>query len=81
MITHWIDERCWFIRRIINQAVEAGMKAVFAVCALGALSALQATGLIAAPEWVSCRGNDVCNSRDEVIAGIGATIAGCSSGR
>ena len=24
-----------------------------------------------APEWVSCRGNDVCNSRDEVIAGIG----------
>jgi predicted ester cyclase len=25
-----------------------------------------------APEWVSCRGNDVCNSRDEVIAGIGA---------
>jgi predicted ester cyclase len=25
-----------------------------------------------APEWVSCRGNDVCNSRDEVIAGVGA---------
>jgi predicted ester cyclase len=25
-----------------------------------------------APEWVSCRGNDVCNSRDEVIAGIAA---------
>jgi predicted ester cyclase len=24
------------------------------------------------PEWVSCRGNDVCNSRDEVIAGVGA---------
>jgi predicted ester cyclase len=21
-------------------------------------------------DWVSCRGNDVCNSRDEVIAGI-----------
>jgi predicted ester cyclase len=25
-----------------------------------------------APEWVSCRGNDVCNSRDEVIAAVGA---------
>jgi predicted ester cyclase len=23
-----------------------------------------------AGDWVSCRGNDVCNSRDEVIAGI-----------
>jgi predicted ester cyclase len=27
-----------------------------------------------APGWVSCRGNDVCNSRDEVIAGIGARL-------
>ena len=27
-----------------------------------------------APEWVSCRGNDVCNSRDEVIAGIGQRL-------
>jgi hypothetical protein len=27
-----------------------------------------------APEWVSCRGNDACNSRDEVIAGIGARL-------
>ena len=27
-----------------------------------------------APEWVSCRGNDVCNSRDEVIAGIAARL-------
>ena len=25
-----------------------------------------------APDWVSCRGNDVCNSRDEVIAGVAA---------
>ena len=24
------------------------------------------------PDWVSCRGNDDCNTRDEVIAGIGA---------
>ena len=23
-----------------------------------------------APEWVTCRGNDVCNSRDDVMAGI-----------
>jgi predicted ester cyclase len=27
-----------------------------------------------APEWVSCRGSDVCNSRDEVIAGIAARL-------
>jgi predicted ester cyclase len=26
------------------------------------------------PDWVSCRGNDVCNSRDEVIAGIAARL-------
>jgi predicted ester cyclase len=24
--------------------------------------------------WVSCRGNDVCNTRDEVIAGIGQRL-------
>jgi predicted ester cyclase len=27
-----------------------------------------------APAWVSCRGNDSCNSRDEVIAGIGQRL-------
>jgi predicted ester cyclase len=27
-----------------------------------------------APDWVSCRGNDVCNTRDEVIAGIGQRL-------
>jgi predicted ester cyclase len=27
-----------------------------------------------APDWVSCRGNDVCSSRDEVIAGIAARL-------
>jgi predicted ester cyclase len=27
-----------------------------------------------APQWVSCRGNDVCNSRDEVIAGTGQRL-------
>ena len=27
-----------------------------------------------APGWVSCRDNDVCNSRDEVIAGVGQRL-------
>jgi predicted ester cyclase len=27
-----------------------------------------------APDWMSCRSNEVCNSRDEVIAGIGAQL-------
>jgi predicted ester cyclase len=27
-----------------------------------------------APEWTSCSGNDVCNTRDEVIAGIAARL-------
>jgi len=27
-----------------------------------------------APEWVSCGSNDVCNTRDEVIAGIGTRL-------
>jgi len=27
-----------------------------------------------APNWVSCRGNDLCNTRDEVIAGIGQRL-------
>jgi predicted ester cyclase len=27
-----------------------------------------------AAEWVSCRGNEICNNRDEVIAGIGARL-------
>lgn len=31
-------------------------------------------GQATAPDWVSCRGNDVCNSRDEVIAGIAARL-------
>jgi hypothetical protein len=26
------------------------------------------------PDWVSCRGNNDCNSRDQVIAGIGARL-------
>jgi predicted ester cyclase len=31
-------------------------------------------GQSTAPQWVSCRGNDICNSRDEVIAGIGQRL-------
>jgi hypothetical protein len=27
-----------------------------------------------APQWVSCRGNDLCNTRDEVISGIGQRL-------
>lgn len=27
-----------------------------------------------APDWVSCRGNDDCNSRDQVIAGVGQRL-------
>lgn len=27
-----------------------------------------------APQWVTCRGNDLCNTRDEVIAGIGSRL-------
>jgi predicted ester cyclase len=43
--------------------------------ALNAASAKDSADLIrqvTAPEWVSCRSNDACNSRDEVIAGVGA---------
>jgi predicted ester cyclase len=29
-----------------------------------------------APDWVTCRGNDLCNSREEVIAGIGPRLKG-----
>jgi len=45
--------------------------------ALNAESASDSAELIrqaTAPDWVSCRGNDVCNSRDEVIAGIAARL-------
>jgi predicted ester cyclase len=45
--------------------------------ALNAESAKDSADLIrqaTAPEWVSCRGNDSCNSRDEVIAGIAARL-------
>jgi predicted ester cyclase len=41
--------------------------------ALNAEFAGQSADLIkqaTAPGWVSCRGNEICNSRDEVIAGI-----------
>jgi hypothetical protein len=27
-----------------------------------------------APEWVSCRNNEACNTREEVIAGVGARL-------
>jgi SnoaL-like polyketide cyclase len=29
---------------------------------------------VTTPEWVSCRGNNDCNTRDQVIAGVGARL-------
>jgi SnoaL-like polyketide cyclase len=29
---------------------------------------------VTTPEWVSCRGNNDCNTRDQVIAGVGACL-------
>ena len=45
--------------------------------ALNAAFAADSADLIrqaTAPAWVSCRGNDACNSRDEVIAGVAARL-------
>jgi predicted ester cyclase len=30
--------------------------------------------LATAPGWVSCRGNEICNTREEVIAGVGQRL-------
>ena len=29
---------------------------------------------VTTPDWASCRGNDACNTRDEVIAAVGARL-------
>ena len=45
--------------------------------ALNAAYAEQAPDLIkqsTAPDWVTCRGNDLCNTREEVLAGIGPRL-------
>ena len=45
--------------------------------ALNAEFAPESAGLIrqaTAADWVSCRGNDVCNSREEVVAGVGQRL-------
>jgi predicted ester cyclase len=45
--------------------------------ALNAVNANDAPELIkqsTAPEWVTCRGNDLCNSRDEVLAAVGQRL-------
>jgi predicted ester cyclase len=43
--------------------------------ALNAEFAYESADLIRqAPEFVSCRGNDICNTRDEVIGGIAARL-------
>ncbi len=45
--------------------------------ALNAAYANEAPDLIkqtTAPGWVTCRGNDLCNTREEVLAGIGPRL-------
>lgn len=45
--------------------------------ALNAVNAKDAPELIKqsiAPEWVTCRGNDLCNTRDEVLAAVGQRL-------
>jgi len=45
--------------------------------ALNAASVNEAPDLIkqsTAPDWVTCRGNDLCNTREEVISGIGPRL-------
>ena len=45
--------------------------------ALNAVNAKEAPELIkqsTTPEWVTCRGNDICNTRDEVLAGVGQRL-------
>jgi len=45
--------------------------------ALNAVNAKEAPELIkqsTTPEWVTCRGNDLCNTRDEVMAGVGQRL-------
>jgi predicted ester cyclase len=45
--------------------------------ALNAVNVNDAPELIkqsTAPEWVTCRGNDLCNTREEVMAGVGQRL-------
>jgi len=45
--------------------------------ALNSVNAKDAPELITqstTPEWVTCRGNDLCNTRDEVMAGVGQRL-------
>jgi predicted ester cyclase len=45
--------------------------------ALNAAYVTEAPDLIkqsTAPDWVTCRGNDLCNTREEVLAGIGPRL-------
>jgi predicted ester cyclase len=47
--------------------------------ALNAINAKDAPELIkqsTTPNWVTCRGNDLCNTRDEVMAAIGQRLRG-----
>lgn len=47
--------------------------------ALNAANAKEAPELIqqsTAPEWMTCRGNEICNTRDDVMAAIGQRLKG-----
>jgi hypothetical protein len=49
--------------------------------ALNAVNAKDSPELIrqsTTPEWVTCRGNDLCNTRDEVMAGVGQRLKAIS---
>ena len=63
---------CPAIAEISTEAARASVAPFYK--ALNAEFAKDSPDLIrqsTAPDWVSCRGNNVCNTRDEVIAGIG----------
>ena len=56
---------------ITEQAARASITPFYK--ALNAANALDAPDLIrqaTAPDWSTCRGNDLCNTRDEVLAAI-----------
>jgi predicted ester cyclase len=57
------------------EAARAGLAPFYR--ALNAANASEAPELIkqsTTPEWVTCRGNDLCNTRDEVMAAIGQRL-------
>ncbi len=61
--------------QMTEEAARAGLAPFYR--ALNAANASEAPELIkqsTTPEWVTCRGNDLCNTRDEVMAAIGQRL-------